>query len=207
MSKSAPKIQIPRSRRPRRSPVLVVDLEATCWDTHPPQGQVHEIIEIGWALLDTDANPPRITRNGTYLVKPVRSTVSPFCTRLTTITPELVETEGIALEDAFRRLVAEVNSRDYEWSSWGDYDRDMIARQCQAFGLESPFSSRHYDIKALCRSVYPNIRGTNGMANMYRTIVRRPMMGTPHRGGDDARNTAEIFGRLLAGAKGAKRTR
>jgi len=103
---------------PTTSPLLVVDLEATCWNTHtraPPPGQRHEIIEIGWALLDTKVEPPTITRAGTYLVKPVRSTVSDFCTGLTTITPELLEAEGMTLKEAYERLIGEVDSPKYVW--------------------------------------------------------------------------------------------
>ena len=111
-SKAAAKIPWPNT-----SPVLVVDLEATCWDTqpNPPPGQAHEIIEIGWAILDTDSDTPKVTRAGTYLVKPVRSTVSAFCTQLTTITSELLEEEGMTLEEAFTKLVEEVHSPDYAW--------------------------------------------------------------------------------------------
>lgn len=32
--------------------VLVIDLEATCWENEPPKGQKSEIIEIGVALVD-----------------------------------------------------------------------------------------------------------------------------------------------------------
>lgn len=94
----------------------MVDLEATCWNTpKPPRGEKHEIIEIGWALLDTETNPPSTVRAGTYLVKPVRSTVSDFCTELTTITPELLQVEGMSLKEAFGRLVEEVDSHKYVW--------------------------------------------------------------------------------------------
>lgn len=107
----------PHLQWPTTSPILVVDLEATCWKTrpNPPPGQSHEIIEIGWAILDTESDPPTITSNGTFLVKPVRSIVSEFCTELTTITPELLEAEGMTLEEAFRRLINDVHAGDYAW--------------------------------------------------------------------------------------------
>lgn len=102
-------------RWPQESPLLVVDLEATCWDTDPPPGQYKEIIEIGWALLDLKPDPPVTVKAGTMLVKPTRSTVSPFCTELTTITSELLQTEGVSLDEAFKRLVTELGSDKLAW--------------------------------------------------------------------------------------------
>ena len=32
--------------------ILVVDVEATCWEGDPPPGQTSEIIEIGLCVLD-----------------------------------------------------------------------------------------------------------------------------------------------------------
>ena len=33
--------------------IIIIDLEATCWEGIPPKGEVSEIIEIGICLLDT----------------------------------------------------------------------------------------------------------------------------------------------------------
>lgn len=33
--------------------IIIIDLEATCWEGKPPQGQESEIIEIGICVLDT----------------------------------------------------------------------------------------------------------------------------------------------------------
>ena len=32
--------------------ILVVDVEATCWEGDPPPGQISEILEIGLCVLD-----------------------------------------------------------------------------------------------------------------------------------------------------------
>lgn len=32
--------------------IVVVDIEATCWEDGPPPGQTNDIIEVGVALLD-----------------------------------------------------------------------------------------------------------------------------------------------------------
>jgi inhibitor of KinA sporulation pathway (predicted exonuclease) len=54
----------------------VVDVEATCWDSNPPSGQVSEVIEIGLAVVDTTAGV-RVSRHR-ILVCPQRSLVSAF---------------------------------------------------------------------------------------------------------------------------------
>ncbi|WP_407562033.1 exonuclease domain-containing protein [Streptomyces sp. 184] len=66
--------------------VLVVDVEATCWEGPPPAGMSPEIIEIGLCELDVPTGE-RISRRS-VLVRPERSEVGDFCTRLTTLTPE-----------------------------------------------------------------------------------------------------------------------
>ena len=87
--------------------IIIIDLEATCWEGIPPKGEVSEIIEIGICLLDTLTG--EITDNRGILVKPTHSKISPFCTQLTTITPELVAREGVSYEfsgtivDIFKR--------------------------------------------------------------------------------------------------------
>ena len=87
--------------------IIIIDLEATCWEGIPPQGEVSEIIEIGICLLDTLTG--EISDNRGILVKPTHSKISPFCTQLTTITPELVAREGVSYEfsgtivDIFKR--------------------------------------------------------------------------------------------------------
>ena len=77
--------------------ILVIDLEATCWDGPPPPGEVSEIIEIGVCPLEL-ATGRRLGKRS-LLIKPTRSRVSEFCTRLTTLTPEQVAT-GITCTEA-----------------------------------------------------------------------------------------------------------
>ena len=71
--------------------ILVVDVEATCWEGDPPPGQISEAesaavegIEIGLCVLD--AATWRVSSDAILLVRPVCSTVSPYCRQLTTLT-------------------------------------------------------------------------------------------------------------------------
>ncbi len=67
--------------------IIVVDIEATCWENKVPEGMESDIIEIGICLLDIHTG--EISDNRGIIVRPERSTISPFCTELTTITQEL----------------------------------------------------------------------------------------------------------------------
>ncbi|GEN67129.1 3'-5' exonuclease [Chryseobacterium rhizosphaerae] len=116
--------------------ILIVDLEATCWDNRPPRGQESEIIEIGVCIMN--AKTGKISKNEGILVKPQYSKVSPFCTELTTLTQNMLDNEGIMLEDAFDILRAEYDSEELTWASYGNYDLNMLKDQAQRFYLDYP---------------------------------------------------------------------
>nr|WP_246581142.1 3'-5' exonuclease [Deinococcus aestuarii] len=82
----------------------VIDVEATCWEGAPPPGQVNEIIEVGLCVVDT-VTRQRVGRHR-LLVRPERSEVSEFCTRLTGWTPEDVR-DGLSFAEACRVLEGE----------------------------------------------------------------------------------------------------
>lgn len=179
---------------PKTPLVLVIDLEATCWEGKPPKGQENEIIEIGWALLDVKANA--VTRNGTVLIKPTKSTVSEFCTSLTTITPELLEAEGVTLAEGFE-VLRNLDAANLSWASYGQYDLNMLKRQAHAFNLHYPLRGTHTNVKTLFKEKNPRHRGSYGMKTAYEATFKQPIVGTHHRGGDDALNIAKILGQLL----------
>ncbi|XTB53408.1 hypothetical protein LDK11_01470 [Fusobacterium nucleatum] len=51
------------------------------------------------------------------------SKISPFCTQLTTITPELVVQEGVNFEEALQILKKGYQAYQYTWASYGNYDK------------------------------------------------------------------------------------
>ncbi|MEO8613176.1 MAG: 3'-5' exonuclease, partial [Chloroflexota bacterium] len=105
--------------------IIIVDIECTCWDGPPPDGQENEIIEIGVCRL-RPSNWERYDKRS-LLVKPERSTVSPFCTDLTSLTQEQVDT-GMTFAAACAILEKEYKTRQRIWASYGDYDRQMFER-------------------------------------------------------------------------------
>ncbi|GIG71528.1 3'-5' exonuclease [Phytomonospora endophytica] len=171
---------------PRRF-LNVVDVEATCWQGQVPPGQSNEIIEIGLCVVDL-ATRERVAKHR-ILVRPARSTVSAFCTELTGLTQEEVDT-GVSFEEACALLDTEHRARSRAWASWGDYDRKQFERQCQRGRAVYPFSSRHTNAKAVFTASF-GMRKRPGMAQAL-NLAGLPLDGRHHSGADDAWNIGAL---------------
>ena len=172
--------------------ILVVDVESTCWDGPAPPGEVSEIIQIG--LCPVDVRTLQRLEKRSILVRPVRSTISPFCRELTGLSPEMFH-EAIPLREALRILKKEYCAQDRLWASWGDYDRKQFERVCEEFGYGYPFGRSHLNIKTLFSVVMAETREQGFDEACARLGL--PMEGRHHRGDDDAWNIAAILCRLL----------
>jgi inhibitor of KinA sporulation pathway (predicted exonuclease) len=172
----------------RTDKVLVVDLEATCWETREESARnTSEIIEIGVAVYNRRTK--QVEKSEGILVKPRDSVISPFCTSLTTLTQEQVD-QGLPFDKAMARLFKQYDSKNYPWISYGDYDKNMIERQCKRWGIKNPMSDDHTNIKvAMANKLGVKPRGMDGMLQ----LLGIPLEGTHHRGVDDANNIAKIF--------------
>ncbi|WEK20375.1 MAG: exonuclease domain-containing protein [Candidatus Pedobacter colombiensis] len=173
--------------------ILVVDLEATCWQGPNPSDMENDIIEIGVCLLDV--NTGEISMNRGILVKPERSVISSFCTELTTITSEMIENEGISFKEACRILKKEYLSQSRAWASFGAYDLKQFQRQCNELGIGYPFGPSHINVKTLF-ALKKKLGHEQGMAGAL-GILEIPLEGTHHRGVDDAKNIAKILNWIL----------
>ena len=181
----------------RLDQIVVVDVEATCWEGEPPAGQASEIIEIGLCLVDV-ASCERVARWGTF-VRPERSDVSPFCTRLTTITPEQAR-GGLPFADACAQLRREFRTKDRAWASFGDYDRAQFERQCRAAEVPYPFGPSHLNVKTLL-ALTLGLEREVGMDRAL-ALLDLPLEGTHHRADADAWNIGAILAALLRRARG-----
>jgi inhibitor of KinA sporulation pathway (predicted exonuclease) len=175
--------------------VLIVDIEATCWEGTNPLGMESDIIEIGVCLLDI--NSGEITDSRGIIVKPERSEISDFCTSLTTITEVLVKKEGISFKEACGILRKEYLAQSRAWASFGAYDLKQFQRQCADTGVGYPFGPSHINVKTLF-ALKNKLMHEQGMAGAL-AILDIPLEGTHHRGVDDAKNIAKILRRILNG--------
>ncbi len=176
----------------RLDQILVIDVESTCWQGAPPDGQVSEIIEIGLCMVDVK----RLERleQRSILVKPQRSEISAFCTELTTLRSEMFA-EAVSFSEAVRILKTEYHTKSRLWSSWGDYDRRQFERNCQEYDVPYPFGSGHLNIKTLFAAAH-GLSHEIGLDAACKQI-ELSMEGTPHRGHDDAWNIAGVLCFLL----------
>lgn len=172
--------------------IIVIDIEATCWESSPPDGQENEIIEVGICPLDVQTWE-RLERKS-ILIKPKSSMVGPFCTELTGITQEMVD-EGVTFAKACGILRNEYFTRRRVWASYGDYDRKLFEKQCEARQIKYPFGSTHLNIKNL----FAIMNRLNREVGLYRALDQLGLSfeGQVHRGHDDAWNAALILSKLM----------
>ena len=174
--------------------ILVIDVEATCWEDDPPEGQVSEIIEIGLCVLDVatgEREPPRA-----IMVKPQHSNLSEYCIQLTTITPEMLA-DGMHFAEACDLLREEYGSHQRTWASYGDYDRLQFVKQCEAWGIPYPFGRSHINVKNLL-ALQLGLKKEVGL-HVGTSLLGLTFEGTLHRGVDDAWNIAAVLERVLFG--------
>lgn len=128
--------------------LIVVDLEATCWDGGARRGDM-EIIEIGAVALAPDSH----TADAEFqsFVKPVVSRhLSQFCMTLSGIRRENVDGADI-FPLVFNRFIEWMGDGDRPLWSWGLYDLRQLQSDCRRHGLLLPrhLEERHVDLKKL----------------------------------------------------------
>ena len=187
------------------SRVLVVDVEATCWETREEQGdRPNDIIEIGICEIHRTGGVQNIS---SYIVKPQFTTVSPFCTQLTGWKQE--DVEGAAdLGATLKQIGIDYNlSRDLVWFSYGEYDRAKLSSDVAQKGgawelynirwMDNPFAQmRHFNIKTLLALK----EGLSKEIGMERALAHYGMTldGRHHNGADDAANIAKLVMKVLS---------
>ena len=172
--------------------IIVIDLEATCWESTPPPGQSSEIIEIGLCVLDVHTGERSAPR--AILVKPQRSSLSDYCIKLTTITPEMLS-DGLSFSQACLLLKDEYQTHHRTWASYGDYDRLAFMKQCEIWDVPYPFGRAHINVKNLIALQFGLEHEVDLQQGMK--LIGLPFEGTIHRGVDDAWNIAAMLSRVL----------
>jgi inhibitor of KinA sporulation pathway (predicted exonuclease) len=187
------------------SHVYVVDCEATCWETKQEQGnQPNEVIEIGICVLELKTG--KILDPSGYVVKPLHTKVSPFCTKLTGWTQAEID-EGSAIQDVLHAIAADYHmTKDHIWFSCGEYDRVKLGSSGRGslmdlYGIKresNPFAwmRAHVNIKTLFAMKH-KLGREMGMDKML-AHIGEPLEGQHHKGVDDAYNIAKIVRSVLA---------
>lgn len=173
--------------------LLIVDVEATCWEGVPPPGEVNEIIEVGLCLFDIESRTPIEKRS--IPVRPVLSSISKYCIDLTGWTADKLKDAG-SFSDACNTLISVYNSRRRVWASWGDYDRLQFERDCNRKQVDYPFGTTHYNLKPMF-SMWKKLKRGVGLKTALKHSGLE-MEGTHHEGHWDAWNVGRILqhGRL-----------
>lgn len=183
---------------PHLDRILVIDLEATCDEPKPAWDG--EITEIGVAVLDCDTLTV-IEQHQTFVV-PTSTPVTAFCTRLTTITPEMLTVQNGArpFPEAIN-WIKKLGAKNNVWASWGDYDRKQFERQCRNEKIAYPFGPGHINVKTLFALATGMKRGIG--AKEATEYCGLEWQGTHHRGLADAINIANVLGWTLKRARQA----
>jgi inhibitor of KinA sporulation pathway (predicted exonuclease) len=175
--------------------LLIVDLEATCWEGREHRPENMEIIEIGALLLHPEN--PASPREFQSFVRPAKfPELSEFCRSLTSIRQP--DVDGA---DPFPRVIERLlgwlgDPRDVRLASWGNYDRKQLLQDCRLHGVRYPFPEDHFNIKTF---VAERKRWKPAGVGIVLRQLGLEFEGTAHRGIDDARNIWRILSFVLAG--------
>ncbi len=181
--------------RRRLDKIILIDLEATCWETREDRGdQASEIIEIGACFLNMKTGNPE--QKASYLIRPVKSTISEYCVSLTGITPEMIKNKGIPFGDAINKFKKEFGPSSRTWASWGAFDRVMLDKQCKSIGIKYPMGLNHINAKNLFALKY-RLTQELGMIKALE-YVNLKLEGNHHRADDDAWNSAKLLWKALS---------
>lgn len=178
---------------------LVIDLEATTSDDRSLPKHEMETIEIGAVLVEL-ASLATADEHQTF-VRPVRHPrLLPFCTELTRITQAMVDgAPGFpeALRATCERLVWPHPGQTV-FGSWGDYDDRQLRQDCAYHRIPFPLPP-HVNLKRRFSEAL-GLPKKLGMADAL-AHVGLPLIGTHHRGIDDARNIARLLPWILGRAR------
>ena len=167
---------------------IILDLEASCWKDRSVKKQ-NEIIEIG--AIKVDGNGKIISEFSEFVKPKLNPELSNFCKELTTI-----EQSDIDSADTFDKVLDRFTKwikldEPYILCSWGFYDKNQFAKDCDLHKLDKNWLNNHISLK----HQYANIKKLDKAIGMEGALKLEgfELDGTHHRGIDDARNILKIF--------------
>lgn len=173
---------------------IIFDLEATCYNRgeKTPDGFQNEIIEIGAVKLNQ--NGELIDKFSKFAKPLLFPKLSKFCTDLTSITQEDID-NAEPLKDILKEFI--------EWKgddpliSWGFYDKSQLIKDLLLNDLENLVGELdlHYNLKHFYSKWNLIKRGVGMKKALNREKI--DLVGTHHRGIDDAINISKIFKKYI----------
>lgn len=172
--------------------INVIDLECLCWEDNNPKKTYAEIIEIGIAQLN--CKTLEITKVEQILIRP-EGNVSEYCTNLTGLTWDKLRKEGLPFLGACNRMIKNFGTISRGWAAFGEGDNAAFKQNCVLKKAPYPLRNNCLDISSL-------IMLSNGLSERISlqdalTLYGIEFEGTPHKGVDDAYNTAKLLSKLL----------
>lgn len=176
--------------------LFVLDFEANCQQGEQLDPQ--EIIEFPVVVVDTKVNA--IVKEFTFhtYIKPDVHKLTPFCTELTGITQELVDSKGIPLAEALKKFhqwatALEFNLDECCFVTCGLWDLKTCLKNEAAFRKIDldPFFKRFVNLKEVFSITYGFKDSRFGMVDMLDELEIE-QKGRHHSGIDDSFNIAEI---------------
>lgn len=183
--------------------LLLVDIASSCWEkpVDQPAGQENEIIEIG--AVPISIKNLTIGEPKNWLIKPIKSKISKFCTRITTITQEQVDA-GVSFEDACKGLIKDMDAQKIPWISWGDFDRRMFMMQCEKFQVNYPFGAGHWNFKETFAK-FMGLEHDVGLPIALK-LLGIEFIGIHHRPAWDVMNIGRLIQEVMGRARGISKS-
>mgnify|MGYP005855269555 CR=1 FL=1 len=125
--------------------ILVVDLEATCWEDNVEgtdrRQTVHdmEVIEFGCVVCNKNGT---VVDSKPYFVRPqLHPLLTAFCTQLTSIRQSDVD-KALSYPEVIESLNLWLSQYELsEWGSWGNYDKNQLLSEHSRHGVAPKFLS------------------------------------------------------------------
>jgi inhibitor of KinA sporulation pathway (predicted exonuclease) len=171
---------------------VVMDLEASCWEQAWVRHRM-ETIEIGAVRLD--AGLQVVDEFDTFVRPVVVPRLSTFCTELTSITQDQVDAAD-TFPKAFARFATWMGTGPSRLVTWGAFDIQQLRKDCEQHGMVLPerLVAAHLNLKTAFGH-WKDLKRV-GMSQAL-AVLDLDLVGTHHRGIDDARNLARIAQRTI----------
>ncbi|OAN10951.1 exonuclease [Photobacterium jeanii] len=166
--------------------IVCFDLEMCCWNDDR-KARTGEIIEIGVAEIDLQRG--EVVRRAQHYVLPEHDEISPFCTELTGIKPEIVEKNGKPLATILKSIEQKFGGRHKIYAAWGHDDR-ILQAECEAKGLKMPFQE-YLNVATLFR-LQPEVHKKRCGQRAAMEMAGVEWEGRQHSGYIDAYNLARL---------------